>query len=431
MSDTTDQVKCISLTQSNILSFEQYIPQDQMQHIAEDDWYGLGVVKDNIACGAAMLWYISKEKTAVLPYFMIDERMRGQGLGKILYNAVEELAVSIGANKLETRIFMPEQAEAQTLLIREGFENFTDEQWVLEVTGKLLMEYLSDEDASGRLKAASNKYSDKIVPLKKLTQSQKNEINASGMDDDLSFAIISGQKAGGSILVNRTEDGKPMITDFAVEPEFAPVSLALIAKCLLYIAKDIKKDGIFYIRAGRKKERDLLIELAGDYFSQAVLNYTCHSVKQIAEDDILREFTVSDEDFLLIRAQSVADMLAEEDYEVYFSSEDGGAISVSKPGTMLPELLMFYEWDGDEEHMAYRLVALSNLPDMGGGVFPSELIAQSCAMVNISESDGKIVARAALAEYGGISDIDTIRSFIEEFWREIIPFAAEEPGEEE
>ena len=201
--------------------------------------------------------------------------------------------------------------------------------------------------------------------------------------------------------------------------------MALIGSCLLYIDKEIAKDGIFYIRAGAERERLLLMELAGEYFSKGTLNYTCHAQKLIGEEEKIPDITVSEEDYTFIRAQSVADALAELDYEVYFSPNDGGVILVNKPGSTLPTLTMFYVPGEDETHRAFRLVALCEMPRAGERIFSAGLMSQSCAMVNFSQSADRIIARAALPENGGVSSEEMLQRFVEEFWSEILPFTGE------
>ena len=409
-----------------------------MEHIIEDDWHGVGILKDGTACGGTMLWHIPAEQTAVLPYFAIDKRMQGQGLGKVLYTAAEDLALSIGAKHLETRLFMPEQSGSQGFLVKEGFENFRDEEWTLEVSFDLLREYLSDEDASRELRKACKKYRKNILPLKDLTRAQKNKLDASGMDESLSFAAVEGGTVRSCLLVTRTASGIPMIMELRQEQRYAPLSLAVIGTCLASIAKDLakKKGGCLYIRASLDRERALLMRLSGDYFSRATLRYTCHAAKTIAAEDEEEEqkpsVFVREEDFLRVRSQAVADTLAELDYDVSFLPDGGGLLSVEKPGTFLPPLMLFYSWDGDEARMAYRLVASCEMPGAGESLLPSTLLRQSCAMVNFSETDGRVIARAALPEYGGISSEDTLKLFIEEFWQEILPFVAGgTEGEEE
>ena len=160
-----------------------------------------------------MLWYIEKDKTAVVPSFMIDERIRRQGLGRTLYNELLELAKSLGAKTLEIRLFMPEQSDAQPILAKEGFGEFVDEQWILEVPGDLLFEYLSDEKACNLILENCDKYEKNILPFKKLSKQQRAAINAPGADEELSFAAVFDNKVQGYLYVSRLETGEPMIME--------------------------------------------------------------------------------------------------------------------------------------------------------------------------------------------------------------------------
>ena len=235
--------------------------------------------------------------------------MRGRHLGKTLYAAGEDLAISLGAQRIEARFLMPEQAGAQGFLMQEGFDEFMDEEWTYEIHAPLLREYLEKTKV---LQKAYQKQKKQIVRVEDLPSGIKKRMFPSWADLRLSVAVWAGEKVPAYLLVSRTASGVPVVAQLFAGKTSRAVLSGLIFPCLGGILREIEKkpDGFFYIRAGSEQKKQLVLGMGGEFLSRAKRHYMCRAFKNLVPKREAHPVNPVPEDFLLPRLLSAAEALA-------------------------------------------------------------------------------------------------------------------------
>ncbi len=119
----------LELNEENILSFAYYLPEDRLDEIGDEHVGGLGLVMDEVAsCGALLYSIYPEEGTCYLESICVDKSRQKKGLGRMLFNALEELAAKEGCSEVDVKLYMPEEEDAKSFFESVGFNQYLERE---------------------------------------------------------------------------------------------------------------------------------------------------------------------------------------------------------------------------------------------------------------------------------------------------------------
>lgn len=411
----------LELGRQNILSFRNYLPQEKLELIRGDDVNAFGLLtEDNEACGALMYTVYPNENVAYLDSICVDESLRDQGLGTMLFEAFEKRCELMGIRELDADVVIPVEEEAMCFFMARGFDDPVPGDRIYEFTGEDILTWLKDPRTESIRKKFLKDDKMAALSLAEVSADIRKKLPQLSYNPKLSY-VVEGKESKNYCLADRDDDGNVMILDIRLDTQNSPAYFLFLRGVMANYANIIKKDGKLYIKATTDRRVDMIESLS---FLGEFIYYTTLRLTKKLEDPIPESFAVPYGAFLIPRINGVSKMLSDfgEGYEhtVAYDSE-GVGIHILR-GRDKPDVYLQYELEDTENAGDYTLSLITGFykPSLTASDFEriSEWKEES-DMCSFSEDEEHIFARAVILESEGLVNPDFLKTVLDGFMAEI------------
>ena len=131
----TKELKCVSMTSENILSFSEYLGEELLDLYKEDECFGFGLLEGHITAGVIFCRENIDDLMAEILQLYVDEEVRRRGGGRLLIaHAAAEAAIR-DLNVMGARLELTGEEVFQAFFAECGFNLFEEEDAIMAVMG--------------------------------------------------------------------------------------------------------------------------------------------------------------------------------------------------------------------------------------------------------------------------------------------------------
>ena len=345
----------LELNEKNILSFSPYLPEELLEGIRLENVGAMGLVKDGTTSCGALIYSVHPENgVCFLDSLCVDESQREQGLGRMLYGALEEKMAAMGQKEIRTRVVIPEEETAESFFLAVGFNRSDALELYYDIPLKELVKRL--EWMKSRMQ---DQKESRVIPVSRLSENDLQDMPKFPFDPELSFVIKAGKETG-FILVSCEKPAGITIPGMTLtEGTAANYRLFHAVVSKLYTAFDMNEVIHITVTEGQETEfLDLLLSEEGESDTSTGLVMA----KTIGED-IPESFTVPASAHLVPRLNGILAMLEDfgEEYEAeILAGEDLAVLNLLRPEGKRP-VSLYYEAEDPVRAEGYTLHLISEL----------------------------------------------------------------------
>ena len=412
----------LELTRNNILSFKSYLPTEKLAWIRRKDVGALGLIKDEkIACGALMYCFYPEEGTAFLESICIDETLRGQGLGSLLYEEFENKALEMGIEEIGARIVLPLEDDAESFLITNGFDRSEVGERFYAFTKEDIMAWLMNPKVESVRKSLLKDGRKVAVSLSKAPADVRKIMPDIPYDPEISY-VFDGKEKKNYSLAKKDDAGNIIIYDILLDMNDAPQYFLFLEAVMAMYANKLSGEEKLYVTITSDRQDEILRSLS---FKDEFEYLGTVNLAKAIQDKSQNAPQLSYRALVIPRINGVSKMLSDfgEGYEHTVAyAGDEATINILR-GEGKPEVYLSYEYTGGERADSYTL---SMITCFNKKELSEEQICkltkwkEDSAMCSFAEDeDGRIFARAALIETEGLVNPDLLKTVIDGFMNEI------------
>ena len=409
------------ITRKNILSFENYIPENKLEMILERNTAAIGLVTgDNRTCGALMYSFYPDEGTAILESLCVDESIRRQGLGTMLYETFEEDVYQKGMEEIGAHLILPEQGDVQTFLAYVGFDNSEQGERYYRFTKGEIKEWLSNPTTE-KIRKQNADVSGLAVSVSETKKGIRDLLPDIPYDPELSYVFWQKEKKN-YFLADSDENGNIVVLKAELDVNDSPAFFMFAEAVMENYAKKLTDHGGIYITLTDERQTKILETLS--YRSEISFSYGLDMAKTI-EDGPGEKITMPHVAFLIPRINGLSKMLSDfgDGYEhsLTYTNQDA-IISLLREDDRLP-VYIHYEVADDDKAEEYEL-------SIQTCIYRVDLTDEQIKRVSswkeesslcsfIEDDEGRIFVRAAVLENRGLTDPDFFKTVLDGFIAEI------------
>ncbi len=416
----TSDYSIMELHEKNILSFSPYLPEDDLHRISLENAGALGLVKDGTSsCGALMYSVYQEEGICFLDSICVDESQRGQGLGQMLCQALEEKMISQGLREIRSRVVIPEENGAESFLEAQGYDWLAEGELYYDIPLKELVRRL--EHMKGRMKKGEKGRNLRVMQAAKLPREQLAALPKVPFDKELSF-VLTDDRVVGYALVSAVDGEGVMIRELSFTYDSAANhSLLYAAVSQLYTTFDIEEIIHFTVAEGGIRQ---FLEIITGENEEKEISVGLVMSKTI-DVNIPEAFSISPSALLIPRLNGLMAMLAEfgEGYEAEITEAGGTAeLDLIRPAGKRP-VSVFYEVADPERAEGYDLHIISDLSLRDLSEEDQKKVGkwmEESTLVSFSrDEDEHLFIRTVYPEMGGLIDPPLLKTLLDGFTGEL------------
>ncbi len=413
----------MELSKENILSFAYYLPEDRLEEILKENVGGIGLVMDGVAsCGALLYTLYPEEGTCSVESICVDNSQRNKGLGRMLFNAFEEIVEKEGLGEVDVNLYMPEEDGAKSFFEAMGFNQYLERERYYEFSQEDLEEILSST-----LKERKGKKGRIIRQVSQMSGGRKKPLSEIPYDENLSFVEMDQKDICQYILTSSDEKGNLTILASQLDMWDEENPVPLVREALSTYLETLPPDGILYVAAYDEQGARLMDMLAGE--KEYSYSYVLEMAKTIG-DASLEKIELKEIHTIIPRIQGLSKILEDLGdkyrHNLYVSEEDA-IINLIREEGKLP-VSLHYEVTEPETASAYTLKILSaiDLKELNARELDRVRHWQKeSTMVSFNEDrEGNLYVRTFLLEREHLTDPVLLKEVLDGFMLELDNFAS-------
>ncbi len=412
----------MELSKENILSFAYYLPGDRLEDILKENVGAIGLVMDGVAsCGALLYSLYPEEGTCFVESICVDNSQRKKGLGRMLFNALEEIAEKEGLGELDVKLYMPEEDGARSFFEAMGFNQYLERERYYEFSQENLMEILS-----GSLKERKGKKGRIVRKVSELSGGRKKVLPEIPYDANLSFVEMDQKDICQYILTSSDEKGNLIVLASQLDMWDEENAVPLVREAMNSYLEALPPDGILYVTAYDEQGAMLMNMLAGE--KEYSYSYVLVMAKNI-NDSILEVTDLKEIHTIIPRIQGLSKILEglgdKYRHRLYVSEEDA-IINLIREDGKLP-VSLHYEVTEPETASAYTLKILAAIDLKELDARELDRVRQwqkESTMVSFNEDGvGNLYVRTFLLEREHLTDPELLKEVLDAFMLELDNFS--------
>ena len=409
----------LELGKQNILSFENYLPEEKPELIRNKNVTALGLLtEDNMACGALMFSAYPEEGTAYIDSICVDETLRGQGFGRMLFEAFENRCELMGIKELGARIVIPAYDDAMNFLFAMGFENAIQAERFYEFSKDEIMTWLKDpktESVRKKLLKDNKKIGESVA---KLSSDLRKKLPQIPYDPKLSFAVL-GKESKNYCLADKDDDGNIIILKSKLDMNDSPGYFLFLEYVMANYVKDLTDSTKLYITVSTDRIAEIIESLS--FLSEFTFSSTIYLAKTIGEE-IPEGFEIPYGAFLVPRINGISKMLSDFGYEhsVLYEAYNSSIHILREKDKQ--DVYLQYELSDTENADGYELSIITGFYKPGLTQEELERISrwkEESAMCSFTEDEKRIFVRAVIVESAGLVTPELLQTVLDGFMAEV------------
>lgn len=410
----------LEIHEKNILSFSPYLPEEDLNAICLENVGAMGLVqKQTASCGALMYSVYPDRGICFLDSICVDESIRGEGLGQMLYQALEEKMIAKGLREIRTRVVVPEENEAESFLEALGFEWLTEGELYYDIPLKELVRRL--ERMKDGMKKKEKGRNLKVLPVTKLSNADLAALPHVPFERELSF-VLADDRPAGYVLVSADDEEGIVIRELSLTDDSAANHRLLYeAVSKLYTAYDIEEVIHFIVDEGAVRQ---LLDMITRENEEKEISAGLVMRKPISTD-IPESFSMSSCALLIPRLNGIMAML--EDFGEGYEAEITALSDIAELDLIREEgkrpVSMFYEVADPKRAEGYDLHIISDLSVRDLSEEDREKVRkwmEESALVSFSQDEEEhLFISMVYPEMGGLIDPPVLKMLLDGFTEEL------------
>ena len=412
----------IALTEKNILSFKNYLPEDRLEWIRQKDVKALGLLLDKkTACGALMFSFSREEGFATLESICVDEKIRYRGLGSMLYEKFEDLVCQLGIPEINARIVIPADNDVRSFLEANGFDHSEIGERYYEFTKDQVIDWLKNPKAESLRKSLMKNKRNIATPVSKVSNDIKKLLPDIPHDPELSF-VFDGKEKNNYSLADTDDEGNIIILNILLDMNDVPDYFLFLEAVMAHYAQMLSDDKKLYLTITSDREAEIAESLS---FTDELEYYSRVDLVKTVLDVIPEKYEMPDLAFLTPRINGISKMLSDfgEGYEHTIAyAGDNATINILR-GEDKPQVYLQYDLTDKRHAEGFELTIITafNKDELNAQQLEklSKWKDESVLCSFAEDDDGHIFARAALIEGKGLVNPAFLKTVLDSFMAEV------------
>lgn len=410
----------LEISEKNILSFSPYLPEEDLNAICLENVGAMGLVqKQTASCGALMYSVYPDKGICFLDSICVDESLRGEGLGQMLYQALEEKMIAKGLREIRSRVVVPEENSAESFLEALGFDWLAEGELYYDIPLKELVRRL--ERMKDRMKKKEKGRNLRVVPVTKLSNAELAALPHIPFEKELSF-VLADDRLAGYVLVSAADEEGIVIRELSLTNDSAANHRLLYeAVSKLYTVYDMEEIIHFVVSEGAVRQ---LLDMITGEDEEKEISVGLVMGKTIGVD-IPESFTMSHSALLTPRLNGILAML--EDFGEGYEAEITALSDIAELDLIREEgkrpVSIFYEVADPERAEEYDLHIISDLSVRDLSAEDREKVRkwrEESALVSFSQDEEEhLFISMVYPETGGLIDPAVLKMLLDGFTEEL------------